>query len=231
MCTIVPNMGTRPHERESASVLFGKTRRAVLSLLFAHPDEGFYLRELARLAGVATGAAQREVRHLAEAGIIERQVRGNNIYYQANRGSPVFSELQGLVLKTSGVADVLRASLAPLANRIRFAAIYGSVARGAVRPSSDVDVIAVGDVSLAELVSALAPAQQALQREINPTVYPAAEFRAKLAARQHFLTSLVETPLIFLWGDEHELARLAPSRLARRAHQQPRRDLRSARRG
>jgi hypothetical protein len=75
--------------------------------------------QLARLARVANGAAQREVRRLVEGGILERRARGNSIYYyyQCNRNSPVFQELQGLVLKTSGVADVLRAALVPLADR------------------------------------------------------------------------------------------------------------------
>jgi len=212
MCTIVSNMGAGFDNLSAA--LFGKTRRAVLSLLYSHTDEAFYLREIARAAGLGLGAVQREVKRLSETGIIRRTVRGHQVYYQADPGCPIFQELKSLVIKTVGVGDVLRAALAPLADRIVVALIYGSFARGDEQRGSDVDLLVVADVTFAEIVSALGGAQETLGREINPTVYPPTEFQSKLGEGHHFLTSVSKEPRIFLIGGEHELERLAQKRLA-----------------
>jgi hypothetical protein len=156
------------------SVLFGKTRRALLGILFGHPQEEYYLRQLARVAGGAHGAVQRELRQLTDAGILRRRVRGHQVFFQANHACPIFAELQSLLLKTAGVGDVLRHALAPLQSRIMLSFLYGSLVNGKPGPDSDVDVLIVGDVSFGEVVSALRPAQDQLAREVNPSVYPAA---------------------------------------------------------
>ena len=217
LVTIVPNMSTASSGSSLSTALFGRTRRAILALLFGHPDEAYYLRQLARSGGLGLGAVQREVKRLAEAGIFRRTVRGRQVYYQANPECPLFEELKSLVVKTAGVADVLRDALAPLASQIKIAFIYGSVARFKQKTGSDVDLLVIGDASFGDIVSALGPAQGILGREINPTVYSPTEFKSKLKARHHFLSSVLRNEKVFVIGDEHELARLGPIRLADRA--------------
>ena len=212
--TIVPEMSTAPYKEDISQTLFGKTRRAVLSLLYSHVDEAFYLRQIVRAAGVGLGAVQRELKLLSDAGIIQRIVRGRQVYYQANPQCPVFRELKALVIKTVGIAAIVQAALAPLADRIRIAGIYGSIARSEEHRGSDVDLLVVGKVTFAEIVSALDQAQKTINREINPTVYPVDEFQSKLSAGHHFLSTIVEKPMFFLFGDKRELARLAKKRLA-----------------
>jgi len=212
--TIVPEMSTAPYKEDISQTLFGKTRRAVLSLLYSHVDEAFYLRQIVRVAGVGLGAVQRELKLLSDAGIIQRIVRGRQVYYQANPQCPVFGELKALVIKTVGIAAIVQAALAPLADRIRIAGIYGSIARSEERRGSDVDLLVVGKVTFAEIVSVLDQAQKTINREINPTVYPVDEFQSKLSAGHHFLSTIVEKPMFFLFGDKRELARLAKKRLA-----------------
>lgn len=192
-----------------ADALFGGTRQSVLGLLFAHPDEAFYLRQIVRRTACGVGAIQRELKQLTEAGIVTRRQAGQHVYFQANRQSPIFQELQGLIIKTSGVADVIRLALTPLAPRLRVAFIYGSFARGEQRQESDVDVMIVGDISFAEAVGALRPAQDRISREVNPSIYPPAEFRQKVAAKHHFLTQVLSEPKVFVIGDSHELAAVA----------------------
>jgi len=212
--TIVPKMSTFHYGDNISQTLFGKTRRAVLSLLYSHVDDAFYLRQIVRAAGVGVGAVQRELKELSDAGIIRRIVRGRQVYYQANPQCPVFEELKILVTKTVGIAGILQTALAPLADRIRVAAIYGSVARSEEHRGSDVDLLVVGKVKFAEIVSALDQAQKTINREINPTIYPAGQFRSKLLAGHHFLNTIMGKPILFLIGDERELARLAKKRLA-----------------
>ena len=214
MGTIVTIMSTNVFSDNLSITLFGKTRRSVLSLLYAHADESFYVRQIARNAGAGMGSVQRELQSLYSAGIINRTVSGRQVYYKANRECPVFSELKSLIIKTAGVADMLKAALAPLADKMRAAFIYGSIAGGTEKRESDVDIMVVGDVTFAEIVSVLQKAQKAIGREINPSVYPAAEFKAKIAAEHHFLKSVLKTDSIFLIGDKRELERLAQKRLA-----------------
>jgi predicted nucleotidyltransferase len=212
--TIVPRMSTILDTDNLSKTLFSKTRRAVLSLLYSHVDDTYYLRQIVRAAGVGLGTVQRELKQLSEAGIIRRIVRGHQVYYQANPQCPVFAELKNLVVKTVGVGAALQAALTPLGDRIDVAFIYGSIARSEEHRDSDVDVLVVGKVTFAEIVSFLSEAQKTIGREINPTVYPPAEFRSKLAAGHHFLNSILRGPMFFLIGDKCELARLAKKPLA-----------------
>jgi uncharacterized protein len=210
---IVPEI---PDPGRLAATLFGKTRRQLLGWLFTHTDESFYVRELVRLSGAAPGAVSRELEKVTAAGILRRTSRGNQVFYQADEECAIFGELKSIFLKTAGLTDQIRSALAAIAGRISIAAIYGSAARGTLRAPSDVDLLIVGDVSFGEVVSALAPAQSSLGREINPTVYPRAEFRSKLRAGSHFLTTLMKEPVQFVLGDLRELERLGAKRLGHR---------------
>ena len=121
-------MGTILPANPLSKTLFAKNRRAVLGLLYGHPDRTFYLRQVVRMLGGGHGAIQRELKSLSDAGIIRRTVRDKQVYFQANSECPVFEELKALIVKTAGVADVLKAAMAPLSDRIQIALLYGSMA-------------------------------------------------------------------------------------------------------
>jgi len=212
-------MSTASRSTSLSETLFTKNRRAILGLLYGNPDQAFYLRQVVRATNGGHGAIQRELRSLSEAGILRRTVRDKQVYFQANSECPVFEELKALVAKTAGVADVLKAALAPLGDRIQIALVYGSVARAKQKRDSDVDLLVVGDVAFREVVAALADAQSQLRREVNPTVYAPDEFQSKLASGHHFLTSVLKTEKVFLIGNERELERLAEERLAHGARE------------
>jgi len=207
-------MRTTAGEKNLSSVLFTKTRRAILSLLYGHVDESFYVRQIVRITGAGLGPVQRELKRLADVGIILRSIHGHQVYYRANRGCPIFNELKSLVTKTAGVAETLQNALATIANRISLAFVYGSVARGEENHRSDIDLLVVGDVSFSEVVKALRGAQETLGREINPTVYPVDEFRSRIAERHSFVQNVLSGPKIFVIGGENDLKRLAGERLA-----------------
>lgn len=194
--------------RDVAGVLFGRARRLILGWLLGHPDESFFLRQIVRQTGLPVGSVQRELGALTAAGLVTRETQGRQVYFQADRSSPVFPELQSLFVKTAGVADVLRKAVASMQDRIELAFVYGSAARGDVRNDSDIDLMIVGRVSFGEVVEALGDAQTILGREINPTVYAAEEFRRKVRAGQHFVTAVLRTPLVFVTGTPHDVERL-----------------------
>ncbi len=197
--------------------MFGKTRRAILTLLFSHAEEAFHLRKVLRLAGISPGAGQRELKRLAESGVILRTVKDNQVLFQANPLCPVFDELKGVITKTAGVADVLRDALAPLAGHISNALIYGSFARGAAGKDSDVDLLVIGEVSFEDIVDKVSRAQEILRREINPMVMSPGEYRERISRGDHFLGNVFRSPLIKIIGDPLELDRVAQKRLAHRA--------------
>ncbi len=190
--------------------LFGSRLRAKLvSWLFLHPDQRYFGRQLAELLAEDSANISRELARLAKMGILLRQEEGRQKYYQAYRGSPTFSELQGLAIKTAGVADVLREALSSLSRKIRVAFVHGSFAKGTVKPDSDIDLVVVGSCSFGDVVAAVSHAQDKLHREVNPSVYPVDEFKAKVASKHHFVSSVLREPKIFLIGDEDGLGRLA----------------------
>jgi uncharacterized protein len=208
------------------TVLFGKTRRAVLALLFNHPDERFHLRQIVRRARAGVGAVQRELRELTAAGILCRTDRGNQSLFQPDPDCPVFAELKSMVAKTIGIGDALRDALESVGKQIRVAFVFGSFGSGQQRQSSDIDLMVIGDVRFSEVVDLLHETQRLLSREINPVVYTPADLRAKLAAKSNFVSNVIAGEKIFLIGDDHELGRMVQERLAqearpRRAANQP----------
>ena len=202
-------MGTGMNTESLTTVLFSKTRRAVLGLILSHPDRAFYLREIVKLTGLGIGQLQREFEQLNAAGIIRRFEQGRHVYFQADQNCPVYDELRGIIRKTVGVADELRRALVPLRERIVVAFIFGSIARGDENSGSDLDVMIIGDVTLSEVVEAVRGSEDTLLRPVNPSVYPVKEFTAKLVAKQHFLTRVMASEKLLLIGDEHDLATLS----------------------
>ena len=195
-----------------ANHLLGQTRSAVLSTLLLHPEDSLHVHELARRISASAGSLHRELRALAELGVLLRQEVGRQVHYRANPSCPVFAELAGLLRKTAGLADVLRDALLPLEKKVALAFVFGSVAAGTERPGSDVDLMVLGSASFADLARALAPAQGTLGREVNSAVMAPQQFADKLAAKDGFAFSVAQGPRIWLMGGEDDFAELAAHR-------------------
>jgi predicted nucleotidyltransferase len=189
-----------------SDTLFGRTRGALLAVLYGHVGESFYLRQLARRTHITLGAVQRELRQLVDAGLVTRRVIGSQTFYSANEASPVFEEMRSLVTKTVGIHDVLLEALSPLHKKISLAFVYGSTARSEEGSQSDIDLMIVGTVHFADVIEHLAKAQVTLNREINPTVYSTREFRSKVDG--NFLRTVLARKKLFLIGNEIELREL-----------------------
>jgi len=162
-----------------APTLFPAARLAVLRWL-ADTENGLHLRELERRSGLNKHGLARELHALRNAGILVSKRVGNQIIYRLNPECPIYDELQSIVRKTVGLAGVLREALEPFANRIDLAYVYGSFARGEMRPDSDVDLMIVGAVSLRQVSSAIRMAGRTLGRVVNPTSYVPDEYAAEL---------------------------------------------------
>jgi predicted nucleotidyltransferase len=189
--------------------LFPETRKHTLTLLFGRPDERWYLRDIARRTGSALGSIQRELAGLVQSDILTQSKDGNRKYYQANRECPFFAELTGFFIKTSGLADIVKEVLKPLAKKIKVAFIYGSIAAGSAKSRSDVDLMVIGSCKFSEVVDAIHKAQEKIGREINPTVYSIKEWQEKLASSHHFVTTVNTSQKLFIIGGHDDMERLA----------------------
>ncbi len=205
---MVPIMGTIiTNPLGLADALFSKTQQRVLGLLFSNPDQSFYLNEIVRNAGIGIGTVQRELEKLTRADLLLVKKIGNQKHYQANQKSPIFSELRGIVLKTSGLADLLRQALSGLEGQIKAAFVYGSVAKGSDSAASDIDVMIIAeDLSYSQIFMAFSEVEARVGRPLSPTLYTLSEVQSKLAADNHFLQRVLEQPKIFLIGSQDDLS-------------------------
>ncbi|MDI6784435.1 MAG: nucleotidyltransferase domain-containing protein [bacterium] len=188
-----------------------QARVSILKLFLFNPKTSYYQRQIATLTQQPIQGVQREVAKLTRLGLIERTVQGNRIYYQVNPQCTIYPELKRLFFKTVGIAEVLREQLKKN-DTITVAFIYGSYATDKESISSDIDLLVIGSISGKELSGLLAPPKRELGREINFAVFPRAEFKKKLEAKDHFLTSVFKDQKIFIIGSEDELKNMVSTR-------------------
>lgn len=187
--------------------LLGETRTAILAALLLRPEESRHVRDLERTTGLSPGSLHRELTALVGFGVLQRKQVGRQVFYRVDPACPVLPELTGLLRKTAGVVDVLRDGLAPLADRIVAAFVYGSMATGDIHANSDVDLMIVGSVGFADVVLALEPAQAAIRREVNPTVLNPVEFTERSQHKDSFIASIWKEPKLWLLGNADELGK------------------------
>ena len=213
MGTIIPNMGIKRADIKSgknnskrlADALFTKVQQRVLGVLFGNPGRSFYANEIISLAESGTGAVQRELTRLAGAGLLKVTRSGNQKHYQANEQSCVFGELRGIVMKTSGLADVIRSGLDKFAENIKKSFVFGSVAKGEDSATSDIDLLVISDsLTYADVFSALDEAGKRLGRTINPTVYSTKEYDDRLRKENAFVRRVMEQPKLWIIGGDND---------------------------
>jgi predicted nucleotidyltransferase len=203
---IVPILGLKPRVRRSrrnslADALLTKTQQRILGALFGQPERSFYAAELIREAGTGSGAAQRELAKLEASGLLVTRRIGNQKHYQANAASPLFSDLRNIVIKTVGLAEPLRQALKPIASEISQAFVYGSVAKGSDRATSDIDLMVVSNtLSYGDVFGALDKVSRTLGRTVNPTVYSEAELSRRSKGDSAFVARVLQGPKVWVIG-------------------------------
>nr|MBN2278781.1 nucleotidyltransferase domain-containing protein [candidate division Zixibacteria bacterium] len=200
-------MGTK--SKDISAVLFPGTKRKILALFFLNPDQEYYFSEVVRLTGTRQGVIQRELKSLADAEILNTEKRGRQKFYSVNRRHPIFPDLRNVIFKTFGVIGKIKDALEPIGKKIEIAFVYGSFARGQEVSGSDLDLFLIGKVQLEELVTILSNVENAIGREINPTLFSKTEFKKKWSQKNHFIRSIAKAEKEFIIGSEDELRRLA----------------------
>lgn len=186
-----------------AVLLSSKVKAEVLRLLFVTRDQELHVREIARRATLSEATVRQELTRLAGLGIVAARRAGNRAYYRANPDHPLYPEIRNLVLKTSGLVDVLRTQLEH--PKIRIALVFGSIAAGKERATSDVDLMVIGSIGMRDLSGLLSGTQELLVREVNPHILSEAEFAQRLKDEDRFLIEVLRSPKLFVIGTEDEL--------------------------
>jgi len=191
-----------------AEILSSKIRGEVFRILFGVDDNALHLREIERRSGLTIGTVQQEIKKLLKLDLIKRQRDGNRIYYQANREHPLYTEIRNIVLKTTGLAEVIKGALSASPD-IKIAFVFGSIAHQTEKAASDVDLMVIGTLGLRKLTGLLTGVSVRVGRDINPHVFSEKEFVRRKKGRDHFLNQVLESSKIFIIGTENDLAEMA----------------------
>jgi predicted nucleotidyltransferase len=191
-----------------AEILSSKVRAEIFRLLFGLNGTPLHMREIERRTGFAIGTIQTELRKLLRLDLVYSKRDGNRIYYEANKTHPLFLDIHRLVLKTIGLADVLKGALGK-SSEIRCAFVFGSVARGEEKAGSDIDLMVIGDLGLREVVGMLEGVAEKIGREINPYVFPPSELKKRKRTNEHFILRVMEEPKLFIKGIDDDLDEMA----------------------
>jgi predicted nucleotidyltransferase len=189
---------------ESLYISKSRIRRDLLALFFTNPSKKYYLREIQRILGYSAGSIRRELLKFQRDNLFNTQREGNLLYYALNMEHPLFKELKAIVAKTVGIEGSLRNALSSV-ERIKIAFIYGSFAAKREKGASDIDLMIIGDPDTSQLNEKIATLEKRLRREINPTIYALAEYKAKKKAKSGFIMDLLKSPKIMLIGKEDDL--------------------------
>ena len=184
-------------------LLSSKVKAQVFRLLFDGTGPQVHVRELERRSGLALGTVRQELKRLSSLDLLEVEADGNRTYYRANQQHPLYSDICNIVLKTSGLVDVLRGAIQH--DQIRIAFVFGSTGRDEEKAHSDIDLMVIGSISLRQLSKCLSGIADKLGREINPHVLTVEEFGQRKKKREHFLSSVLASPRLYVIGNDHEL--------------------------
>jgi DNA-binding transcriptional ArsR family regulator len=186
-----------------AQLICSRARAEIFRVLFGVRGGEVHLREIHRQTGFSVGTVRQDIGKLVELGVVTRREDGNRVYFSANTRHPLYPELRQLVLKTSGLTDVLRGALD--VEGIRCAFVFGSMAAGTAGAESDIDLMIVGEIGLRKVSSLLSGVGTKLGREINPHVLSPAVFARRVREREHLVTSILALPILFIVGTPDEL--------------------------
>jgi predicted nucleotidyltransferase len=189
-----------------SKILSSRVRAEYFKIFFGIHSNEFHLREIERISGFAIGTVRQEAKKLEQLELIIKRADGNRTYYKANRNHPLFPALHNLVLQTSGLVDVFRENL--IDERIQFAFIFGSLAKGTENSESDIDLFVIGNLGLRDLSKLIKNPANLLKREVNPHVMSISEFQKRIIEKEHFVSNVINSPKLMIFGNENDFTKL-----------------------
>ena len=199
--------GISEHMNTLAKIVCSRVRAEIFRVLFGLRKEPVHLREIQRQTGFSIGAVRQDMEKLVKLDLVTRRKDGNRVYYAANENHPLTIDIRQMVLKTVGLADMLREALSD--KGIQAAFVFGSLATGADRAASDVDLMVIGDIGLRKVSDLLAGIDDRVGREVNPFILTPDEFAKRMREKEHFVSSVMGAEKIFIVGSSDDLETMA----------------------
>lgn len=188
-------------------ILSSKVRAEIFRLLFGVHLAELHMRELEREAGCTIGPIQSELKKLLGMQLVSARRSGNRLYYRANAEHPLYPDIRSMVLKTSGLGDYLKERFS-IREDITTAFVFGSMASGEERSTSDIDLMIIGTIGLRAVSGLLADFRATVGREVNPHVFSIEEFLKRKKEGEHFIAAVLSSPKLFVKGTDHDLAEM-----------------------
>jgi len=190
-----------------SEILSSKIRSEIFRILFGINNNKLYMREIERCTGFSIGTVQRELKKLVRLDLLKKQRDGNRVYFLANKEHPLYSEIHNIVIKTTGLINVICNSL-KRERKIKLAFVFGSIARNEENSKSDIDLMVIGDIGLRKLTTLISGLSDRLEREINPYVLTENDFIKRVISNEHFISNVVNSPKLFIIGNNNELKKM-----------------------
>ena len=183
-------------------MLSSRTRAEIFTILFGVNQKELHNREIARRTGLSEAAVRQELGKLSDLDLVIVRKDGNRIYYSAKRSHPLYNDIHSIVLKTTGLVDVLAEALAD--DRIETAFVFGSIAEGEETSGSDVDILIIGSIGLRDVSRLLSGIPEKIERELNPVVMSRDEYLRRRRIDDHFVHNVINGARLFIKGDPDE---------------------------
>ncbi|MGI0086903.1 MAG: nucleotidyltransferase domain-containing protein [Nitrosotalea sp.] len=188
------------------SLFRSRAQILILKLLFLNSSSEFHANDIARKTDLAPSTIAKEMPLVQNIGVVLRRTQGNLVFYRINNQSVIFNELKRIFLKFEMLDEIISRDLPK--EKIKFALIYGSFAKGTESQSSDIDLLVIGDVSDDAVLRSISKTERTLGREINYILWTEEEFLERVEKKIPLIKEISKTPVMMIVGDESEFKRL-----------------------
>jgi predicted nucleotidyltransferase len=197
--------------------LFGsKTRGALLTDLVMNQSGKFYVRELSRRLNIPHSMLLKEINTLEGLGILKVEKLGKMKLVSINDKLPYFNSLKEIIIRTSGINDLLREKLSNI-KAIKYCLVFGSFANAEDTAESDLDVLVIGDIRTLSLSGVFADLEKAIGKEINYMVWSEKEFKRRIHLKSGLVSDIASKRVIMVIGDESGFRRDVEGRAGKEA--------------
>jgi hypothetical protein len=181
------------------SLITSQTRIKLLRKFFLNSHTQGHLRGLETEFGESSNSIRIELNRFEEAGLLTSLRDGNKKVYQANRKHPLFSDIHNIIMKETGLDQVIEKVIHRIGNLF---AVYltGDFARG--KDSEVIELILVGEeIDREYLARKVTQAEELVGRKVHYVVLNPSE------AVKH-LAGFNAADLFPLWNSEESLVLL-----------------------
>jgi len=187
------------------------TRIQLLEIFLLKSGAEFHISALARMVNNIPINVQKELKNLQLAGLLESRKQGNMVLYKLRKESPIAEDLMRIFLKTESIGKEILTKL-PDKEKIRYALIYGSFAKGTESASSDIDLLMIGGIDEDSILKSMQKIEKRIGHTINYILWTEKEFAQKIQERITLIREILKTPVIMIIGDENEFKRTIKQR-------------------